>query len=502
MFFNFLAYKLLSKMSNTYCYDLFYSRSGDLFPPCSTFRAFLSFAENSAGSTQVIRRRPVNRILLTLAVVAVVLPLPLFAQPQVAPPAPDSDILDFAEEEAEFPGGHKALRDFIETTLVFPPRIWEEDQAGKVVVRFVVEKDGSITNGRVIKGMANCLECDKEALSLLKTMPRWKPGKTGGKPVRQYYNYPLTFRAPVLLPQGYEVLQRHLEKNLRYPARALEEKTEGRVYVRVMLGESKAIEQVSLWREMNNYSECDEEALRVLKTIPDTLLTLKSGLKTPFYFNTYVEFKIEKEAEFIGSLRNYVQFNRIYPPRARKEGFNDYVLVKATITEKGKPTNVQLEKKMANCPECDKEAIRLVKAMPDWKPAKRYDGTPFKSNVKILVDFPPLYVGTPVTHPAHTAHFTGGYAAEQAFIQCRLKVPKKVKKTGYKGESHLRFIVEKDGTINSIEVLKGAKDCPECDEAAIKLVKAMPKWIPAMNGEKEAIRSYGQRIIRFGPQKK
>ena len=64
---------------------------------------------------------------------------------------------------------------------------------GKCYVSIVVEIDGSISNVKVIRGVPDCPECDKEAIRLMKTMPKWKPGKTGGKVVRSRINLPVKF---------------------------------------------------------------------------------------------------------------------------------------------------------------------------------------------------------------------------------------------------------------------------------------------------------------------
>lgn len=74
--------------------------------------------------------------------------------------------------------------------------------------------------------------------------------------------------------------------------------------------------------------------------------------------------------------------------------------------------------------------------------------------------------------------FPGGATAMMQYIQKNIKYPKRARKNDITGKCFLRFTVMKDGAIDSVKVLKGVSDCPECDEEAIRVVKSMPKWTP------------------------
>lgn len=89
----------------------------------------------------------------------------------------------------EFIGGLDSLNDFIEKNLKYPPII---DIEGRVVARFVVEKDGSISNIEILKKLG--FGCDEEVIRLIKLMPKWNPGKTYGKAVRVSYILPIVFK--------------------------------------------------------------------------------------------------------------------------------------------------------------------------------------------------------------------------------------------------------------------------------------------------------------------
>ncbi len=102
-------------------------------------------------------------------------------------------VLVFAEEDAEYPGGYPAMVMFIKNNMVYPPSAIDLGIQGKVTVKFTVEKNGQITNVSVIRGITGCNECDKEAVRVFSKMPNWKPAKSAGKPVRQWLTNQLTF---------------------------------------------------------------------------------------------------------------------------------------------------------------------------------------------------------------------------------------------------------------------------------------------------------------------
>lgn len=90
--------------------------------------------------------------------------------------------------------GSSGLFEFLSNSFVYPPVAEEMGQQGQVIVTFVVERDGSITDVQVKKSVEPSL--DKEAIRVVKSMPRWIPGKYKGKPIRVKHKVPITFRLP------------------------------------------------------------------------------------------------------------------------------------------------------------------------------------------------------------------------------------------------------------------------------------------------------------------
>lgn len=115
----------------------------------------------------------------------------VIAQPE-PPKAEENKIFEVVEQMPAFPGGDAALMKYLQENTHYPTIAAENGVQGRVVIGFVVEKDGSITDVTVIKSQDPSL--DREATRVVKSMPRWIPGKQNGSAVRVKYQVPVTFR--------------------------------------------------------------------------------------------------------------------------------------------------------------------------------------------------------------------------------------------------------------------------------------------------------------------
>lgn len=107
-------------------------------------------------------------------------------------PQGEDEVCMSVEEAPEFPGGVNAMMDYLRGNLKYPESAKKNKQEGRVFIGFVVEKDGSVTNVNVLRGV--CEELDNEAVKVVKAMPRWTPGMNEGKPVRVQYTLPIVFK--------------------------------------------------------------------------------------------------------------------------------------------------------------------------------------------------------------------------------------------------------------------------------------------------------------------
>ncbi len=103
----------------------------------------------------------------------------------------EEEIFVSVEEMPEFPGGDLALRQYLANAIKYPIIAQENDIHGKVYVSFVIDETGNITNVYLLRGVDTSL--DNEALRVVQSLPKWKPGKQGGKAVKVRYNVPIQF---------------------------------------------------------------------------------------------------------------------------------------------------------------------------------------------------------------------------------------------------------------------------------------------------------------------
>jgi protein TonB len=104
----------------------------------------------------------------------------------------EEDVFLVVEESPEFPGGTNALMGYLRDNMVIPDSCRENNIQGRVLVTFIVEKDGSITKPVVVKSVNHLL--DAEALRLVSAMPKWKPGRQNGQAQRVKFTIPINFR--------------------------------------------------------------------------------------------------------------------------------------------------------------------------------------------------------------------------------------------------------------------------------------------------------------------
>ena len=170
----------------------------------------------------------------------------------------DNDsIYNVVSENAEFPGGNMAASNWISKNMTYPEECRKQGIEGRVVIKFVVNKDGSIVDAEAVKSPHPALA--EEGLRVVKSMPKWKPAKEGGKVVRSRFNIPIMFRldggkktqytspqkpqSPQSLTDEQKAvhdwfgaqpeLMTHLNKNIRYPKECQEQGFEGRVLVSI-----------------------------------------------------------------------------------------------------------------------------------------------------------------------------------------------------------------------------------------------------------------------------
>ena len=104
----------------------------------------------------------------------------------------EQEIFQIVEEMPAYPGGEQKLMEYVAKNIKYPQIARETGIQGRVFVSFVVEPDGSVSNVKVLRGIGG--GCDEEAMRVVKSLPKWKPGKQRGKAVRVSYMLPVNFK--------------------------------------------------------------------------------------------------------------------------------------------------------------------------------------------------------------------------------------------------------------------------------------------------------------------
>ena len=105
-----------------------------------------------------------------------------------------ADLMELPDEAPTFPGGIEGLMNFLNTHVRYPEKAVKDSIEGRVLVRFIIERDGSVSNIEIVERAHPVL--DVEAIRVIGDMPKWGPAKKDGKPLRIRFSLPITFRLP------------------------------------------------------------------------------------------------------------------------------------------------------------------------------------------------------------------------------------------------------------------------------------------------------------------
>lgn len=153
------------------------------------------------GAWKVLAALPVAALLMMVgckpatekAVDPEEIPFEYSGEDKSAPMDADTDqVFQVVEVDPEFPGGMEALTKYLSENIKYPEQAKKDKIQGKVYISFVVEKDGSVADAKVLRGIGG--GCDEEALRVVNAMPKWTPGKQRNTPVRVQFNLPVVFK--------------------------------------------------------------------------------------------------------------------------------------------------------------------------------------------------------------------------------------------------------------------------------------------------------------------
>lgn len=392
-------------------------------------------------------KSPARKLAKYLAILPMVLLL-ITANSVYAQDKKGSDILIEADKLPRFPGGNDAFMRYLADGIKYPALAQENNEQGRVIANFVVEKDGSISNIKVIRGVTPRLNA--EAVRLLTSMPNWQPGEHKNQPARVRFTLPIVFRL-----QGDNV-----GTNSTPP--------------------------------MPPSPDADEKG----KMLDEVVVVAYSGGRTPIPASGDANSNelfvvVENQPEFPGgfeALNKFINDSLRYPAVAKENGIQGRVITNFVVEKDGSVQEIQIVRGVD--PALDKEAIRLIGSMPKWTP-----GTQRGNKVRVRYTLPVVFrlsennakenrnetPQTPVTEEIFVVvenqpEFPGGSGAMMKFLADNIRYPKEAHEKGTQGRVISNFVVMKDGSIGDVQIVRGVD--PLLDAEAVRVISSMPAWKP------------------------
>lgn len=253
---------------------------------------------------------------------------------------PDSVVFEVVEVMPEFPGGMSALMQYMAQSIKYPAEAQAQKEEGRVIASFIVRKDGSLSDIKIVRSVAPSL--DKEALRVLSAMPKWKPGQQRGEAVNVRFTVPVVFKlnkpeAPKAeeiknsdleevvvvgygnknnsnpeavgiktgdtesvfkvvetmpkFPGGIAGLMKYLARSIKYPVIAQENKEQGRVILKMIVGKDGSISNIEVLRSIS--ASLDAEAIRVVSNMPKWEPGLQRGQAVAVEYTLPITFKLQ-----------------------------------------------------------------------------------------------------------------------------------------------------------------------------------------------------------------
>ena len=272
----------------------------------------------------------------------------------------EEEIFTVVETQPQFPGGEDSLYNFIYSNLRYPQEAIDNGIEGNVYITFVIEKDGSITNIKILRDIG--YGCGAEVVRVLKMMPKWIPGSQRGKPVKGQFNIPIKFELKD------EDNAKHTDETSLLKNDSINNTTE----VIDVFPANEVIpfyqpngeKGVTGFQNIIDMSEPDEETEIILSIDP-----------------------VETQPQFPGgddSLYSFIYSNLRYPQEAIDNGIEGRVFITFVIEKDGSITGIKLLRDIGY--GCGEEAMRVVRMMPKWTPSKQR-GNPVRTQYNMPINF-------------------------------------------------------------------------------------------------------------------
>ncbi|MES2279564.1 MAG: energy transducer TonB [Bacteroidota bacterium] len=209
----------------------------------------------------------------------------------------DTTVYADVEEQAHFAGGVEEFSNFISENLKYPNSARETNTQGRVIIQLIIEKDGSLTNLHVLKGLTS--DINAEALRVMRASPKWMPAKTDNKIVRSLYTFPMSFKlnfstpnksevfsvvgVSAEFPGGIEKLYQYITKNLKNPGG-----DNGKVRISFVVEKDGSLTDIKIVGSLSETA--DAEAIRLMKASPKWKPAMQNDAPVRQLYNIPISF--------------------------------------------------------------------------------------------------------------------------------------------------------------------------------------------------------------------
>lgn len=409
-----------------------------------------------------------------------------------------SKVYTVVQQMPEFPGGQDSMDRFVSNHIKYPKAAADSGVQGRVVLGYVVNKDGSVSDVQVKRGIHPWL--DAEAVRVVSEFPRQKPGMQLGQLVRVQQVVPVTFRIakvpeftlPVF-PGGEQAMRNYVKSNVRH-----QDGAHGFLGVVPVGFDVDAAGNIANIRCMVSVpGAVDSEAVRVISTFPRLEPARQMGqpvasqiiIKVVFFDEKlvvdadgfYNGTALEEEPSMPGGERAKNAFfekylNKFYVRRDLKKGLE----VEFTVGADSTVSDIQVTKGIDA--RTDAELVKAMTNLHKFNPGV-YNGLPVKTRVKYTIDSVKVSSDADSTehYPAlpvflSLPHFPGGEAAMMNFIQNVIQYPAEDRELDIQGRVLVSFVVDKEGNLTKIKIQRGVSK--NIDAEALRVVGMIPDFVP------------------------
>ena len=351
-----------------------------------------------------------------------------------------SEVFLVVEQMPEFPGGVAEMFKFLRENIEYPIEAQLQGIQGRVVCQFIVNSDGSISDIKVVRGVHPSL--DAEAIRAIESMPKWIPGKKDGEAVNVQFTVPVAFAmeweqpiANIIIrgierengqkpefPNGLEALMQFFMENIEYPELALTFGIQGNVSSRFAVETDGSIVDIEILKDSvdlpligggrgsgRGRSLLETEVLRVIELMPNWIPAKQDGKAIKTTVSVPIRFRIRQEYGFIENfqlqpivmfedseftmpefpsgeraLMRFLENNIRYPFAAQANFIQGRVITRFVVDRDGSIVDIEIVQSVH--PELDREAVRVILAMPKWIPGK-IDGQAVRVMFTLPINF-------------------------------------------------------------------------------------------------------------------